>query len=237
MKTQIPSARINQANATGPGKYGGTGVLQRQVNASVRQGAQRQRLGVIQQPAQRVGVAKTVAQRNSWSLFSCFKPAKEKDLELTATAAEKAAQEGVEFFAPRAAGADAPESAEFLNINGMMCWDAVAYCGFKGGVNNEYKAKESGKDNRNVIDATAPIVTNSSAIPRGHIIGFFKESGELAHVMLSLGNQDAAGTKNNCLWSGDSGIWNKRKLPDVHAVTSQFDDDTNRRITMRHQSF
>ena len=100
---------------------------------------------------------------------------------------------------PRAA-AIAREAARgqgtyFKALSEQMCWDAVAAC----------QNKPPGRH----IDENDQVVGNADAlmsIPEGATIGFFAP-GTLVHVMIGLGNGEAAGNKNACIGTGNPIGW------------------------------
>jgi hypothetical protein len=103
-------------------------------------------------------------------------------------------------------------SSEFPKISGLMCWDAVAYCARLAGIISE------GRWNQLKGAPGEIYATNFSRVPGpslstlspGTMLGFFEDSGghkKLIHAMIYLGNNEAAGNKNNCIGIGNSIGW------------------------------
>jgi hypothetical protein len=118
----------------------------------------------------------------------------------------------------------------FSNLSSKMCWDAVLYCGYLAKLTDQ---EENGK---NIIDSSASLVTNSSGIPSGNIIGFFHD-GDLKHAMISTGSGNAAGNKNDCMGIGNPVGWEELRLPAVNENGEFIPEGQARTIIMRHQSF
>jgi hypothetical protein len=83
----------------------------------------------------------------------------------------------------------------FTALSEQMCWDAVAAC------QNRPPGQYIDQSDRRV--ANADELRN---IPEGATIGFFTP-GTLVHVMISLGNGEAAGNKNACIGVGSPIGW------------------------------
>ena len=102
-----------------------------------------------------------------------------------------------------------------------MCWDAVAAC--------------QGRPPGRYIDTFDEIVRDVAtlrSIPEGATIGFF-DRGTLAHVMISLGNGEAAGNKNSCVGIGEMVGWERHDLvPHMHG--SSFG---SRNLTLRFRRY
>ncbi len=118
----------------------------------------------------------------------------------------------------------------FLNLSSKMCWDAVLYCGYLA------KLTDQEGNGKNIIDSSASLVTNSSGIPGGHIIGFFQDD-DLKHAMISTGNGYAAGNKNDCMGIGNPVGWEELELPAVNENGEFIPVGQTRTIIMRHTSF
>lgn len=118
----------------------------------------------------------------------------------------------------------------FLNLSSKMCWDAVLYCGYLA------KLTDQEGNGKSIIDSSASLVTNSSGIPGGHIIGFFQDD-DLKHAMISTGSGNAAGNKNDCMGIGNPVGWEELKLPTVNEDGEFIPKGQSRTIIMRHKSF
>jgi hypothetical protein len=83
----------------------------------------------------------------------------------------------------------------FTALTGLMCWDAVAAC----------QGRPPGRYIDTIDELVRDVVTLRS-IPEGATIGFF-DRGTLVHVMIGVGNGEAAGNKNACVGTGSDIGW------------------------------
>ena len=98
---------------------------------------------------------------------------------------------------------------EFNVLSSLMCWDAVAHLAMLAGIIDEARWKAlKGKDRMVFADALAPISAPSvlgqagmAGLPAGQAIMFYEGTVPI-HAMISLGNGEAAGTKNDCIGIG-----------------------------------
>lgn len=127
-------------------------------------------------------------------------------------------------------GANQRPQQLYVNLSSKMCWDAVKYCGYLANMTSNYSCGKS------IITSSASVVTDSTRIPEGDIIGFF-ENGDLKHAMISTGMGRAAGNKNDCMGIGHAVGWEELALPQVSS-NGEFTPQGQRRvIVMRHTSF
>jgi hypothetical protein len=106
-------------------------------------------------------------------------------------------------------------SAEWLNLSALMCWDAVAHCVLLAGLidQDRYKAIiHLQKSDHHLLaspnDALVANVEDLTQVPPGHAICFFerkKDQWLMIHAMLTTGQAMAAGNKNGCLQNVDGG--------------------------------
>lgn len=146
-----------------------------------------------------------------------------------------ATKKDVVTIARNAATAFGTEDPTWVELSGLMCWDAVGRCGYKAGLTS---LQDGG--GANIINNTDALVLNSAVIPAAHIIGFFNPASQLVHAMLSLDASQAAGNKNNCVLAAGNAAgvgWEQLALPAVNAMTGIFVDAQGRNIVMRHKSF
>lgn len=103
-------------------------------------------------------------------------------------------------------------SKEYLNVSALMCWDAVAYCAKLAGVISEGRWKQLKGAPAEIYATNFSRVSGPSlaALSPGSMLGFFEEAGgqkKLIHAMIYLGNNEAAGNKNNCIGLGNAVGW------------------------------
>ena len=83
----------------------------------------------------------------------------------------------------------------FTALSGQMCWDAVAAC--------------QGRNPGRGVAETDPVVSAAEdiyTVPEGASVGFF-DNGTLVHEMISVGNGEACGNKNECIGIGHAIGW------------------------------
>ncbi|WXK24510.1 hypothetical protein IHE33_14180 (plasmid) [Mycetohabitans endofungorum] len=114
---------------------------------------------------------------------------------------------------------------EGLTSKGNVCWDAVKDCAFKAGAipKNRYKLVNAKTD---LVASSDTRINNANElrnVPPGHTLGFFEaEVDELPeparietkpfHVMLTTGDNKAAGHKNGCIEIGNPSGWEEIDL-------------------------
>ncbi|WP_237577027.1 hypothetical protein [Mycetohabitans sp. B8] len=114
---------------------------------------------------------------------------------------------------------------ESLTSKGNVCWDAVKDCAFKAGAisKNRYKSVDAKTD---LVASSDRRINNANElrnVPPGHTLGFFEaevakstEPPRIAtkpfHVMLTTGDNKAAGHKNGCLEIGNPSGWEELDL-------------------------
>ena len=95
----------------------------------------------------------------------------------------------------------------YLQLSGMMCWDAVAHCQALGG--GPAATSITVGDHLHYISTSDPSVTSAAEmrrVPQGAFIGFF-HGGLLVHAMIATGHGLAAGNKNQCIGIGQPVGW------------------------------
>ena len=101
-----------------------------------------------------------------------------------------------------------PTSSEYINLSGLMCWDAVMYCALKAGIIDQKKYDRLRGDH-DLVALSDFAVAGPNAMYRlepGNVIGFF-EGARIVHAMLCVGKGLAAGNKNNCVGIGSMVGW------------------------------
>ncbi len=129
-------------------------------------------------------------------------------------------------YAQGSAVKDTPwHEAEYNRLSGQMCWDAVKYCAFRANIITE--------DEHDVLNARWDLVTPHDTrihnrdelknVPPGYALGFFEIKHFAAsnasnvrrdpfHVMLNIGDNKAAGNKNDCVGFGEQVGWEELDL-------------------------
>ena len=128
-------------------------------------------------------------------------------------------------------------SADFISLSALMCWDAVAQVQAKAGLKRQTNI--GGKNCDHVISLTDPAVTSKQemqAVPQGAFVGFFRD-GTLIHAMLATGAGIAAGNKNECIGIGRAVGWELLNLAsDLKWGGSGFTDPGGRLILVRYRA-
>ncbi|MCG1040651.1 hypothetical protein SAMN04487769_0427 [Burkholderia sp. b14] len=113
---------------------------------------------------------------------------------------------------------------EELTSKGNVCWDAVKDCAFKAGAipKNRYKSVNAKTDLVTSSDTRINNANELRNVPPGHTLGFFEAVGKLTespriatkpfHVMLTTGDNKAAGHKNGCIEIGNPSGWEELDL-------------------------
>ena len=105
-----------------------------------------------------------------------------------------------------------PTSAEYINLSGLMCWDAVMYCALRAGIIDQRKYDRLHGD-QDLVALSDFAVAGPNAMYRvepGNAIGFFWSTPQgvtMFHAMLCVGKGLAAGNKNNCVGIGSMVGW------------------------------
>ena len=105
-----------------------------------------------------------------------------------------------------------PTSAEYINLSGLMCWDAVMYCALRAGIIDQRKYDRLRGD-QDLVALSDFAVAGPNAMYRlepGNAIGFFWSTPQgvtMVHAMLCVGKGLAAGNKNKCVGAGNFVGW------------------------------
>lgn len=101
---------------------------------------------------------------------------------------------------------------DWTSMGGLgVCWDGVLYCAEQTGIVG--RGQKSAKDD--MVSLSDARVANSQALRQldpGMVLGFFNERNTLGHVMITTGNNHAAGMKNSCIGIGDPFSWQELDL-------------------------
>lgn len=120
------------------------------------------------------------------------------------------------------------EKEHFKDLSKMMCWNAVGYF-----ITKDNRFLEKADCKKVIEDNATTILTESSQIPSGLIIGFFY-GDTLIHAMYSSGNKKAKGNKNSCvLESGHDVGWEELPLPETNG-NGEFTDSQGRTIIIKY---
>jgi hypothetical protein len=113
---------------------------------------------------------------------------------------------------------------ESLTSKGNVCWDAVKDCAFKAGAipKNRYKSVDAETDLVTSFDTRINSANELRNVPPGHTLGFFaaevykstepRIETKPFHVMLTTGDNKAAGHKNGCIEIGNPSGWEEIDL-------------------------
>ncbi|WXK40688.1 hypothetical protein IHE29_16080 (plasmid) [Mycetohabitans rhizoxinica] len=131
---------------------------------------------------------------------------------------------------------------EELTSKGNVCWDAVKDCAFKAGAipKNRYKSVNAKTDLVTLSDTRIKNANELESVPPGRTLGFFavkptKEDTprhvevetEPFHVMLTTGDNKAAGHKNGCIEIGNPSGWEELSLSQLKWHEGYFITSSN----------
>jgi|GEM_PF-1193192 len=134
----------------------------------------------------------------------------------------------VKTWPPRDSGAQNKHAAEYASIIARdpgkawvdmagtgVCWDGVMHCALKTGIIGENKVRTvNARDVMvTVYDSRVSNANQLRNLGAGMVLGFFSgTTKEPVHVMLTTGQNRAAGMKNNCVGIGDPYSWQELDL-------------------------
>ncbi len=128
------------------------------------------------------------------------------------------------------------------HLSSKMCWEAVGYCAYKGGLLAQPPAIMDSKGNFiSVKDEKVNGWNGMFNLAAGEVIGFFDLSNknkedQLAHIMLCVGKGRAAGSNNGCI--GGQNVWQILSLDNLAKLKWDADGvtiDGHRKLEVHHR--